>query len=131
MCRLENHLCAVFGCRSHPKHAFRRLRYFALYPIGLRSSLFTYTTLFRSGALRRRGSEGHPFPAMVASGPRTGRHHGGKRMRSEEHTSELHSPMYLVCRVLPEQKKIGLVTSERERNCQFVSRMDVQFSRRP
>src|SRR6266446_8598681 len=58
-----------------------------------RSTLFPYTTLFRS----RR-----PAPA------RSGRGHAGpgaKTARSEEHTSELQSPCNLVCRLLLEKKK--------------------------
>src|SRR5437762_8958433 len=63
-----------------------------------RSTLFPYTTLFRSGVgplstgidqrlrLRTRGADTH-------------------EQRSEEHTSELQSPMYLVCRLLLEKKK--------------------------
>src|SRR5256885_3151875 len=85
-----------------------------------RSTLFPYTTLFRSDALRRRlglvdkfwlvgpfdndGRAGHaavygpereldkPFSAAAAP-------------RSEEHTSELQSPCNLVCRLLLEKKK--------------------------
>src|SRR5205823_10408009 len=59
-----------------------------------RSTLFPYTTLFRSLQRRemdRRGS--HPVWDV--------RH----RMRSEEHTSELQSLAYLVCRLLLEKKK--------------------------
>src|SRR3712207_8246165 len=89
-----------------------------------RSTLFPYTTLFRSGARgpgarstpcygtravrgtlpadsrlayrrgRRRGSPG----SVEAPGARPGR-------RSEEHTSELQSRQYLVCRLLLEKKK--------------------------
>src|SRR5437764_11926239 len=82
-----------------------------------RSTLFPYTTLFRSngagaatfmpsralnGRSRRtmaerpaaRPSKNAPVP--VPSGDTT---------RSEEHTSELQSPMYLVCRLLLEKKK--------------------------
>src|SRR3712207_8501380 len=69
-----------------------------------RSTLFPYTTLFRSVAGHRaraarraadRGSAGH-----------LGRDRGqpGAR-RSEEHTSELQSRQYLVCRLLLEKKK--------------------------
>src|SRR4051794_41220498 len=63
-----------------------------------RSTLFPYTTLFRSG--RRRGWPG----STPGSGPRTP---GGRRAgtRSEEHTSELQSPVHLVCRLLLEKKK--------------------------
>src|SRR5437764_3985014 len=62
-----------------------------------RSTLFPYTTLFRS-----------PFLDLVAQLPTA----GGEQLdavvgerRSEEHTSELQSPMYLVCRLLLEKKK--------------------------
>src|SRR6266581_4252828 len=58
-----------------------------------RSTLFPYTTLFRS------------------AGPKLGRLHLGgqdreeEAPRSEEHTSELQSPVHLVCRLLLEKKK--------------------------
>src|SRR5437763_4494078 len=61
-----------------------------------RSTLFPYTTLFRSG---RSGYQLRP------SGPLL-RKFAQRRPRSEEHTSELQSPMYLVCRLLLEKKKI-------------------------
>src|SRR3712207_7489591 len=89
-----------------------------------RSTLFPYTTLFRSAAAR---------PAAAADGARPARlpallrlesgHHGRRRRRradrrrrgepavddavhrSEEHTSELQSRQYLVCRLLLEKKK--------------------------
>src|SRR5256885_10009668 len=60
-----------------------------------RSTLFPYTTLFRS---RRLGAHRHgPCPP----GGRRRR----RRRRSEEHTSELQSPCNLVCRLLLEKKK--------------------------
>src|SRR2546425_9365985 len=62
-----------------------------------RSTLFPYTTLFRSLPIqiRREGAKrNHPF----------GRHRT-KHDRSEEHTSELQSLAYLVCRLLLEKKK--------------------------
>src|SRR5205823_10881406 len=62
-----------------------------------RSTLFPYTTLFRS-----RGG------AVLALGAAAGR--AGKRLRahlrSEEHTSELQSLAYLVCRLLLEKKNL-------------------------
>src|SRR5437764_11366555 len=68
-----------------------------------RSTLFPYTTLFRSpsaptGRRRARARADRPPPPTRPS-PR--RH---ARSRSEEHTSELQSPMYLVCRLLLEKK---------------------------
>src|SRR3712207_6874159 len=83
-----------------------------------RSTLFPYTTLFRSpggGQASRRdgllpgssptsGSGGHgglgPLPQPRDDGDPVG---GG--LRSEEHTSELQSRQYLVCRLLLEKKK--------------------------
>src|SRR5437762_5495645 len=68
-----------------------------------RSTLFPYTTLFRSGDGRahqwQRGDDQH-HPEGDAE-----RDHDASRGRSEEHTSELQSPMYLVCRLLLEKKK--------------------------
>src|SRR5437763_6838287 len=68
-----------------------------------RSTLFPYTTLFRS-------DQGHvgPVPAGRGTGvgdPGTQPGKAGRQLRSEEHTSELQSPMYLVCRLLLEKKK--------------------------
>src|SRR6267154_3658470 len=58
-----------------------------------RSTLFPYTTLFRSP----RGASGHQrCPAASLQSP---------VRRSEEHTSELQSPVHLVCRLLLEKKK--------------------------
>src|SRR2546426_6663351 len=65
-----------------------------------RSTLFPYTTLFRSplaAAIRRAlRNAGHATPVVTS---------GGLRGRSEEHTSELQSPCNLVCRLLLEKKK--------------------------
>src|SRR5687767_15262779 len=60
-----------------------------------RSTLFPYTTLFRSPP-----RPGNPPPARGRSGPRR----ASARARSEEHTSELQSLAYLVCRLLLEKK---------------------------
>src|SRR2546425_7238028 len=63
-----------------------------------RSTLFPYTTLFRS--------------SRAASGPAPGRQSAAwerRTGRSEEHTSELQSLAYLVCRLLLEKKKNQLV----------------------
>src|SRR2546430_10868776 len=80
-----------------------------------RSTLFPYTTLFRSVALavrdvRLAGADARP-------GALLSRPHDGDRARdprSEEHTSELQSQSNLVCRLLLEKKKKHM-TSQRHR----------------
>src|SRR2546430_11090675 len=65
-----------------------------------RSTLFPYTTLFRSVSL--------PCTILITAFSRTGPFHSGteaSRARSEEHTSELQSQSNLVCRLLLEKKK--------------------------
>src|SRR6266487_5883231 len=57
-----------------------------------RSTLFPYTTLFRS-------------PRWAPACPRTAPPPASQPGRSEEHTSELQSPVHLVCRLLLEKKK--------------------------
>src|SRR5207237_4906600 len=67
------------------------------------STLFPYTTLFRSSYIRSPG--GSPCIRLL---PRPGNKTVGSR--SEEHTSELQSHLNLVCRLLLEKKKIeGLI----------------------
>src|SRR5258707_7926872 len=81
-----------------------------------RSTLFPYTTLFRSSLARSSAAES-PW-AAPAIGSRSREHRewhlptradwsfaGGQFQRSEEHTSELQSRQYLVCRLLLEKKK--------------------------
>src|SRR3712207_8051028 len=80
-----------------------------------RSTLFPYTTLFRSHPGRGScalASGVERRPRCVSSdglGPGAGPGHGppgpGAEFRSEEHTSELQSRQYLVCRLLLEKKK--------------------------
>src|SRR5437879_8485642 len=65
-----------------------------------RSTLFPYTTLFRSSAWSRFWRDTRSPKADAA---RAAFH--SAVARSEEHTSELQSPMYLVCRLLLEKKK--------------------------
>src|SRR5256885_11821731 len=72
-----------------------------------RSTLFPYTTLFRSGADPSEPwrSTSYPYPA-VSHEPRIQQLSDDfERHRSEEHTSELQSPCNLVCRLLLEKKK--------------------------
>src|SRR2546422_7483260 len=80
-----------------------------------RSTLFPYTTLFRSppsvrSSFRSRewSSLIHPLPSMTASssvGSRRATASLSDGPRSEEHTSELQSRLHLVCRLLLEKKK--------------------------
>src|SRR3712207_6975596 len=67
-----------------------------------RSTLFPYTTLFRSRRSPRPAPPPHRAPSRRAA--HRGRGASGNR-RSEEHTSELQSRQYLVCRLLLEKKK--------------------------
>src|SRR3712207_8467492 len=79
-----------------------------------RSTLFPYTTLFRSEAPCRTNQPAAPNPSTVWRGSRWNcsvspviRNSSASTtaMRSEEHTSELQSRQYLVCRLLLEKKK--------------------------
>src|SRR2546422_7837284 len=67
-----------------------------------RSTLFPYTTLFRS--LERRTVDEGPAHLLQRHPPRLGLARDDA-IRSEEHTSELQSRLHLVCRLLLEKKK--------------------------
>src|SRR2546425_9781567 len=92
-----------------------------------RSTLFPYTTLFRSIAHVCRPEPGPRAPrtgsirmfrcACERSVPRP-------RFRSEEHTSELQSLAYLVCRLLLEKKKKKRVSTADHATCSLVSSAD-------
>src|SRR5256885_8782343 len=90
-----------------------------------RSTLFPYTTLFRS-VLGNHGSPG-TFHTGVHY-PTTG--NNPSSMRSEEHTSELQSPCNLVCRLLLEKKKKkktkqnGYVSNNNKANTKPESQID-------
>src|SRR2546430_8900542 len=79
-----------------------------------RSTLFPYTTLFRSSARRQQMPQCHLASHTITIGvdmrgehdPAAGCEHRGD-LRSEEHTSELQSQSNLVCRLLLEKKKIS------------------------
>src|SRR5258708_26410167 len=78
-----------------------------------RSTLFPYTTLFRSGggSSLHISADGDPCRGGRRAGRPAGDRRGGAVLgdlragRSEEHTSELQSPDHLVCRLLLEKKK--------------------------
>src|SRR5438270_9432143 len=75
--------------RTHPSFFF----FFLMIRRPPRSTLFPYTTLFRSRPRREPARSRHRLPP------------GTDRPRSEEHTSELQSQSNLVCRLLLEKKK--------------------------
>src|ERR1039457_7388619 len=78
------------------KHLSFCLFFFLMIRRPPRSTLFPYTTLFRSTHVHRtRNRRGCRIPG------------GGAPDRSEEHTSELQSPCNLVCRLLLEKKNDG------------------------
>src|SRR5258705_7712830 len=73
-----------------------------------RSTLFPYTTLFRSLLLaqpRLGGRDDLGREVLVAAAVDQHQSRGTRRIRSEEHTSELQSLRHLVCRLLLEKKK--------------------------
>src|SRR2546429_5760263 len=88
-----------------------------------RSTLFPYTTLFRSEAQINRanlngtvtdpsgGSVPNAKVVVVAADT------GFTRQRSEEHTSELQSRLHLVCRLLLEKKKMNQTSFSSSLNC--------------
>src|SRR3712207_8450424 len=96
-----------------------------------RSTLFPYTTLFRSLMATTAGAPAHAIDEFFPEFGNNGydvqrydleldvdqeRHH----LRSEEHTSELQSRQYLVCRLLLEQNKTGFM------QCALVSSLVVK-----
>src|SRR5437016_11532250 len=91
-----------------------------------RSTLFPYTTLFRSqdpperAPLRLRDREGLPAQRME--------HHArGGSGRSEEHTSELQSLTNLVCRLLLEKKKKKKMKCSRIPNVQKITQQTTHY----
>src|SRR5258708_28084423 len=85
-----------FTCRFHSRFL---LFFFLMIRRPPRSTLFPYTTLFRSGRVLLWQV---PFGQPPSLHPLRHRLPG---VRSEEHTSELQSPDHLVCRLLLEKKK--------------------------
>src|SRR5256885_2621567 len=92
---MRNHLLTILGS------ALLVVFFFLMIRRPPRSTLFPYTTLFRS---RRAGDRRCRRRSRVRHGGRQG--HPGPR--SEEHTSELQSPCNLVCRLLLEKKNTRL-----------------------
>src|SRR3989442_5663271 len=77
-----------------------------------RSTLFPYTTLFRSRIRRHvEGASGVPRSRFDVFAGTACAAESGRAGRSEEHTSELQSRPHLVCRLLLEKKKKARVLS--------------------
>src|SRR5947209_17131338 len=94
-------------------------------PRPLSSTLFPYTTLFRSDLVERALAQARdvvdPLPAALKTDERLPHRQGIDDVRSEEHTSELQSRQYLVCRLLLEKKKrVRLTTSRTEKSTRVV-----------
>src|SRR5438445_10253126 len=90
--------------------------FFLIIPLPPRSTLFPYTTLFRSGLTSRFSFSCRNdwytlirvcFWSSVSDWSRRMWSTRSRSRRSEEHTSELQSRQYLVCRLLLEKKKYG------------------------
>src|SRR5947208_4123787 len=97
----------MFSCCAYSSNGLLPSIFFLITRRPPRSTLFPYTTLFRSPAgtpssrWKKAGSSSKTWAAPT--GPRS----PGRQCvrRSEEHTSELQSPDHLVCRLLLEKKK--------------------------
>src|SRR5688572_31570632 len=95
-----------------------------------RSTLFRYTTLFRSSGGREEAVPARRDLHAPHAGLDHGRHVGQQRRarrtvigegRSEEHTSELQSQSNLVCRLLLEKKKKKKNHTIRRQRCKYIS----------
>src|SRR2546422_4284194 len=96
-----------------------------------RSTLFPYTTLFRSLVERPQGKRRRQHGVLDVEQPvveaRQSARHGQpalgariRRVRSEEHTSELQSRLQLVCRLLLEKKKNTTMAPTTTRELQYI-----------
>src|SRR2546430_7321248 len=106
---IQDFLNTLIACHNIPEFFF----FFLMIRRPPRSTLFPYTTLFRSQGLRP------PSPQPGRLEERS--HHRPRRLcrnlsRSEEHTSELQSQSNLVCRLLLEKKKKKKSTIRRHNN---------------
>src|SRR2546430_4015471 len=93
-----------------------------------RSTLFPYTTLFRSLALRQKRTCSSVKPFLQSAQASAVSYHLASKFaseRSEEHTSELQSQSNLVCRLLLEKKKAHALHRDAHRDA------DILDTRRP
>src|SRR5438067_6517707 len=82
-----------------------------------RSTLFPYTTLFRSLKPVRASRCCRKYSTSLNPKPHTFmRRTASERVRSEEHTSELQSRFDLVCRLLLEKKKKKKITTQKQKH---------------
>src|SRR2546422_3987004 len=96
-----------------------------------RSTLFPYTTLFRSRSCTGTAcnppcSEGHPLCKSHSVSPGSNRLCRSQGQRSEEHTSELQSRLHLVCRLLLEKKKKKKKENECIERRPYTTRRDIR-----
>src|SRR5258708_11210073 len=113
---IHTHLCS-FSYYSHSL-LFFLFFFFLMIRRPPRSTLFPYTTLFRSypehgGEPRHDAAPHEPRDHRLRAGA------GDVHPRSEEHTSELQSPDHLVCRLLLEKKK-----KQKRKDTHLVCRFD-------
>src|SRR5258708_13090942 len=104
--RMHRSQCACLSCA---RLAYFLFFFFLMIRRPPRSTLFPYTTLFRSERrfrwpLSKPPGTGVPG-SILCEPPGAGSGSAGAVARSEEHTSELQSPDHLVCRLLLEKKK--------------------------
>src|SRR5205823_10588301 len=125
----DSHCCTVYAREYSAR--LRHVFFFLLLRRPPRSTLFPYTTLFRSrfsppaGASRCRTGPSGSCVRPGAICPSTAR---CAPRRSEEHTSELQSLAYLVCRLLLEKKKEQAIRSNAlGTNCRFSSACQLAY----
>src|SRR5947208_14375104 len=94
-------IIGALSCSSYHTLSF----FFLMIRLPPRSTLFPYTTLFRSSGFSYGGAMTYALACARATTFRAVAVYSGAG-RSEEHTSELQSPDHLVCRLLLEKKKI-------------------------
>src|SRR5207302_9090929 len=105
--RLGQYMTSIMGCRSHHLVMYYAFFFFSILRRPPRSTLFPYTTLFRSACPG----------GMLSTAARTSAHasrivvSAAIHDRSEEHTSELQSRENLVCRLLLEKKKTTITNN--------------------
>src|SRR3712207_7323693 len=94
-----------------------------------RSTLFPYTTLFRSAAAWQQRKVPVRLTSSVSCQSSSEVCKKGRdRARSEEHTSELQSRQYLVCRLLLEKKKINTLTVSLQTDLDATTKTDESIS---